>query len=113
MKIINAYIQEFMCEKTTDALREAHIHGITVVQCMGFGQQSEEESHRYLDKTVRAGFAPKMKLEIVCADAEAEAVSNIIQTAAHTGKNGDGKILISDIHKAIDIRTGASGDGAL
>lgn len=66
MKMVIAYIQEFMCEKVTDALREAHVHGMTVAECMGFGHQSKDESHRYLDKTVCAGFGPKRKLEIVC-----------------------------------------------
>lgn len=107
------YIQEFMCEKTTDALREAHIHGMTVVQGMGFGKQSDEESHNYIDKTVCAGFSRKMKLEIVCADDEEEAASNIIQAAAHTGKYGDGKIFVSNVCKAMDIRTGAIGENVL
>ena len=113
MKMINAYIQKFMCEKVTDALREAHIHGITVVECSGFGRQSEEESHRYLDKTVRAGFGPKTKLEIVCTNEEVDAIIKIIREAAHTGKYGDGKIFVSDIHTAVDIRTGVSGDEVL
>lgn len=52
MKKINAYIQEFMCEKVADDLREARVHGITILECRGFGHQSEDESHHYLDKTV-------------------------------------------------------------
>ena len=113
MKMINAYIQTFMCEKVTDALREAHIHGVTIVECRGFGRQSEEESPRYLDKTVCAGFGPKVKVEIVCTNDEVETVSSIIQTAAHTGRYGDGKIFISDVSKAVDIRTGSGGDEVL
>lgn len=46
MKMINAYIQEFMPEKIADVLREKHIHGITILKCMGFGHQTDEESKR-------------------------------------------------------------------
>jgi nitrogen regulatory protein PII len=113
MKMITAYVQEFMCEKVTDALREAHVHGITVVPCMGFGEQSEGASHRYLDKTVCAGFSPKMKLEIVCADDDESAICGTIRDAANTGKHGDGKIFVSDMSKAMAIRTGEVGDGVL
>ncbi len=114
MKLITAYIQSFMLEKVTDALREKHIHGVTVLNCQGFGRLREgNESPTYLDKDAQLGFGKKNKIEIVCLDSAVPEIVKIIQTAAHTGRHGDGKIFISEICGEIDIRTGKSGEGII
>ena len=46
MKQINAYIQPFMADKVTDALRNAGVHGVTVVPCKGFGRGGVTGSNR-------------------------------------------------------------------
>ena len=56
---------------------------------------------------------PKLKLELVVGDDQVEGALEAIQTAAKTGKIGDGKIFVSDVSTAIRIRTGESGDAAL
>ena len=58
-------------------------------------------------------FLPKLKLELVIADDQVEPALEAIQTAAKTGKIGDGKIFVSDVAQAIRIRTGETGDAAL
>ena len=58
-------------------------------------------------------FLPKVKIEIVIADEFVDRAVEAIQTAARTGRIGDGKIFISTIEQAIRIRTGESGSDAL
>ena len=113
MKMVFAYIQSFMLEKVTDSLREKHIHGVTVVDCCGFGRQTANDSPHYLDKEARIGVAEKKKIEIVCTDDDWSKIVAIIRESARTGRHGDGKIFVSSILDAIDIRTERSGDNIL
>ena len=115
MKMIHAYIQPFMLDKVADALRRMHVHGVTVLECRGFGRCSEEGSPHYLDEAVEAhlGFASKAKIEIVCQDGEAEDIVGAIQDNAHTGRHGDGKIVVLDIITATNIRSGETGEHVL
>lgn len=114
MKMVTAYIQPFMTEKVTDALRSCKVHGVTMVSCQGFGRMADDKTTpHYLEEAAAFGFAPKAKLEIVCLDSAAEEIVGIIQKHAHTGHHGDGKVFISDVSEAVDIRTGAKGESAV
>jgi nitrogen regulatory protein PII len=113
MKEIIAYIQPFMLERVTDALRVQKIHGVTVIQCHGFGHRIDGTAPRYEDPAVELGYAPKAKLEIVCRDEEARAIVQTIRETAHTGRHGDGKIFITEVTQAVDVRTGAEGESIL
>lgn len=113
MKAIVAYIQPFMLEKVTDALRARKIHGVTVIQCRGFGRRIDGKTPHYEDPAVELGYAPKAKIEIVCRDDETPAIVQTIRESARTGRHGDGKIFVADVTHAIDIRTGAEGDAIL
>lgn len=48
---------------------------------------------------------PKTRLEIICSDKDVKEIVSAIRESAHTGRGGDGKILISNIEEAINIRT--------
>ncbi|MBI3011539.1 MAG: P-II family nitrogen regulator [Candidatus Omnitrophica bacterium] len=112
MKGIKAYIQPFMLQKVTDALRKIHVHGMSVSELKGFGREKDESyPHHAGDAVVE--FTPKMKLEIVCPDEACDIIVKTIQETAHTGRRGDGKIFISKIGEAISIRTGDRGDKAI
>lgn len=113
MKMIVAYIHSFMSEKVTDTLREKHVHGMTVLSCRGFGRLADGKTPHYLDQDVALGFGEKTKIEIVCPDAAVADIVRIIQESARTGRHGDGKIFVSEILEAVDIRTGAGGEGAI
>ena len=110
MKMIIAYIQPFMLDKVADALREKRIHGMTVLESKGFGYQTKEGLPHHLDEEVRVDFVPKRKIEIVCQDTEVDDIVRIICENAHTGRQGDGKIFVADVQKAVSIRTGKSGE---
>ena len=112
MKKIEAIIKPFKLDEVKDALQEAGIQGITVVEAKGFGsQKGHTELYRGAEYVV--DFLPKVKLEVVVADNLLAGAIEAIKGAAETGRIGDGKIFVSDISEAIRIRTGETGDEAL
>ncbi len=58
-------------------------------------------------------FLPKIKIELVVADAQKDAAVAAIVKAAKTGKIGDGKVFVSTVEDAIRIRTEEKGDAAV
>lgn len=113
MKAIVAYIQPFMLEKVTDALRAKKVHGVTVIQCQGFGRRIDGDNPHYEDPAVDLGYAPKAKIEVVCRDEDMQVIVHAIRDSAHTGRHGDGKIFVTNVTLAVDVRTGAEGEAIL
>ena len=112
MKKVEAIIKPFKLEEVKDALGEVGIEGMTVSEVKGFGRQKgHTEIYRGSEYTV--DFLPKLKLEIVLADAQAGAAVDAIVKAAKTGKIGDGKIFVSSIENAVRIRTEETGEQAV
>ena len=114
MKEIKAIIQPFMFTKVIEALRKIDgLPGITVDKDVrGFGRTDQIlEQHRIVDDLVE--YIAKVKLEIVVPDELVDAVVNTIQSAAHTGNPGDGKIFIIDVEDVIKIRTNERGEKAI
>ncbi len=112
MKKIEAIIKPFKLDEVKEALQEIGIQGMTVIEAKGFGRQKgHTELYRGAEYVV--DFLPKVKIEIVLADEQVEGALEAIQTAAKTGKIGDGKIFVSSVEQAIRIRTGETGENAL
>jgi nitrogen regulatory protein PII len=112
MKKIEAVIKPFKLDDVKDALNAIGIAGMTVSEVKGFGRQKGHvELYRGAEYDI--AFIPKVKLEIVVADAIAEKVVATIMEKAKTGKIGDGKIFISKVEEVIRIRTGEKGDTAI
>ena len=112
MKKIEAIIKPFKVEEVKDALAEIGLEGMTVSEVKGFGRQKgHTEIYRGSEYTV--DFLPKIKLEIVLADSRVDAAVKAIVGAAKTGKIGDGKIFLFDVHEAIRIRTEEAGEKAI
>ena len=112
MKKIEAIIKPFKLEDVKDALSEIGIQGMTVTEVKGFGRQKgHTEIYRGSEYTV--DFLPKVKLEIVIDDGQADAVVDAIVKTANTGKIGDGKVFVSSVEEAIRIRTGEKGADAV
>jgi nitrogen regulatory protein PII len=112
MKKIEAIIKPFKLEEVKEALTAAGIHGMTVSEVKGFGRQKgHTEIYRGSEYTV--DFLPKVKLETVVEDEDAESVVDTIVKAAATGKIGDGKVFVSNVEEAVRIRTGEKGADAI
>ena len=112
MKKIEAIIKPFKLDEVKEALHEVNVQGLTVIEVKGFGhQKGHTELYRGAEYVV--DFLPKLKIEAIVSDSNAQKVVDAIQKAAQTGKIGDGKIFISTVDEVLRIRTGETGDSAL
>ena len=112
MKKIEAIIKPFKLDEVREALSEMGITGLTVTEVKGFGRQKgHTELYRGAEYVV--DFLPKVKLEIIAADGLVPKIIETIETAAKTGRIGDGKIFIIPVEEVIRIRTGERGEEAL
>lgn len=112
MKKVEAIVKPFKLDEVKEALQEIGIQGLSVLEAKGFGRQKgHTELYRGAEYVV--DFLPKVKIEVVVDDEMVDQVIEAIIAAARTGKIGDGKIFISDIERAIRIRTGEEGSDAL
>lgn len=108
MKKIEAVIKPFKLDDVKEALQELGIQGMTILEAKGFGRQKgHTELYRGAEYVV--DFLPKLKLELVVSDDQADAAVEAIMQAARTGRIGDGKIFVSEISQVIRIRTGEAG----
>ena len=112
MKLLTAIIKPFKLDEVREALSSLGVQGITVTEVKGFGRQKgHTELYRGAEYVV--DFLPKTKIEIALDDDIVERAIEAIQTAARTGKIGDGKIFVADLEQAVRIRTGETGKEAL
>lgn len=112
MKKIEAIIKPFKLDEVKEALNDIGLQGLTVIEAKGFGRQKgHTELYRGAEYVV--DFLPKVKIEVIVDDALADRAIEAIQTAARTGRIGDGKIFVSTIDEAIRIRTGEHGVDAV
>ena len=112
MKKIEAVIKPFKLDEVKEALQDAGVQGMTVLEARGYGRQ-KGHSELYRGAEYVIDFLPKIKIEVVVPDDMVSSVVEAIQAAARTGKIGDGKIFISDVLDVIRIRTGETGAQAV
>ncbi len=112
MKLVMAIIKPFKLEDVREALTALNVEGLTVTEVKGFGRQKgQTEIYRGAEYTL--SFLPKVKIEVVVPDDRIDATVEAIQAAAHTGRIGDGKVFVTDVSKAVRIRTGETNNDAL
>ena len=112
MKLVVAIIKPFKLDGVREALTELGVQGLTVSEVKGFGRQKgQTEIYRGAEYTVN--LLPKVKIEVAVDDGMTDRVVESIQSAARTGKIGDGKIFVLDIVQTVRIRTGETGADAL
>ncbi|MEQ8707929.1 MAG: P-II family nitrogen regulator [Rhodospirillales bacterium] len=112
MKLIMAIIKPFKLEDVREALTPLGVQGLTVSEVKGFGRQ-KGQTEIYRGAEYQVNFLPKVKIEIAVDDSLAEQVVETIQSAAQTGKIGDGKIFVFGLDEAVRIRTGEKNTEAL
>jgi nitrogen regulatory protein P-II 2 len=112
MKLITAIIKPFKLDEVRAALSDLGVSGMTVTEVKGFGRQrGHTELYRGAEYVV--DFVPKARIEIAVRSEVVDQVVDAIVKAAKTGKVGDGKIFITDVQRAIRIRTGETDKSAL
>jgi nitrogen regulatory protein P-II 1 len=112
VKKIECIVRPHQLEMVKSDLLAAGIQGMTVYEVQGFGRQ---KGHRemYRGSEYIVDFLPKIKIEILAEDSQADGLVKLIQKAAHTGKIGDGKIFVSTVETVVRIRTGETGPDAI
>ena len=112
MQLVTAIVKPHAIDSVKDALKAKGVQGITVSEVKGFGRQGgHTETYRGTEYTI--DFVPKVKVEVVTEDGDADAVVDTIAAAAQTGKIGDGKIWLTDVGRVVRIRTGEEGVEAI
>ncbi|RZS90818.1 nitrogen regulatory protein P-II family [Motilibacter rhizosphaerae] len=112
MKLVTAVVKPHMLDAVKEALDAAGIRGLTVSEVSGHGRQKgHTEVYRGAEYTV--DFLPKVRIEVLTGDHEADDVVRTIVAAAQTGKIGDGKVWVIPVDTVVRIRTGETGEEAL
>jgi nitrogen regulatory protein P-II 2 len=112
MKMVTAIIKPFKLDEVREALAAMGVQGVTVTEVKGFGRQKgHTELYRGAEYVV--DFLPKVKMEIAVDDAVVDRVIETIESAARTGKIGDGKIFVHALEQVVRIRTGETGKEAI
>jgi len=112
MKMITAILRPYKLEDVRTALDAIGVQGITATEVKGFGRQ-KGHTELYRGSEYVVDFLPKVKLEAAVDEALAARAIETIESAAKTGKIGDGKIFVYDLEQVIRIRTGEAGKEAL
>ena len=109
MKKIEAIIKPFKLDEVKEALQEAGIQGITVLEAKGFGRQ-KGHTELYRGREYSVDLLPKIKVECVVQDDLVDKALRTIVKAAQTGKIGDGKIFVTRVEEAVRIRNDERGE---
>ncbi len=112
MKLVTGIIKPFRLDDVKDALKAHGVQGLTVSEVQGFGRQ-RGHTEVYRGAEYEVDFVPKVKVEVLVDDADADAVASTLVEAARTGKIGDGKVWVVGVESVIRVRTGEAGPDAL
>ena len=112
MKLVVAIIKPFKIDEVTQALHELAVPGVTLTDVRGYGRQ-RGHTEVYRGAEYKVDYLPKLRLDILIDDADADNVARAIAEAARTGTIGDGKVWVIDVAAALRIRTGELGAEAI
>ncbi|MDN6801992.1 MAG: P-II family nitrogen regulator [Bifidobacterium mongoliense] len=108
MKLITAIVQPHKLDGVKTALSAAGVHGLTVSEANGYGRQrGHTEVYRGAEYTV--DLIPKIRVEVLADDADAETLVSVIVKAAQSGTIGDGKVWVTPLDSVTRVRTGETG----
>jgi len=112
VKLVTAVIKPHMIDPVKDALTQFGVACLSVSEMSGYGRQKgKTEVYRGIEYTV--DLVPKVRIEVLCDQHDAEDIASVIITAARTGRIGDGKVWITEVDRVFRIRTGEVDDEAL
>ncbi|MFF6994967.1 P-II family nitrogen regulator [Streptomyces sp. NPDC008313] len=112
MKLITAIVKPYRLDEVKTALQEIGVQGLTVTEASGYGRQ-RGHTEVYRGAEYQIDLVPKVRIEVVVEDADAEAVVDAVVGAARTGKIGDGKVWSVPVDTVVRVRTGERGPDAL
>ncbi|HXW31487.1 MAG TPA: P-II family nitrogen regulator [Acidimicrobiales bacterium] len=112
MKLVVAVLKPFKLDDVKEALKTLGISGMTLTEAQGFGRQ-RGHTEVYRGAEYEVDFVPKLRVEVLVDDAEADDVVDTIVRTAATGKIGDGKVWVVPVDSVVRVRTGERGKDAL
>lgn len=112
MKLVTAVIKPYQLDAVKEALHALGVAGLTVSEVQGYGRQ-KGHTEVYRGAEYDIALVPKIRIEIVVDDADAEDIVGIIVKTAQTGRIGDGKVWTSPIDGVVRVRTGEQDEAAL
>ena len=112
MKLVTAIIKPFKLDDVRDALKALGVQGMTVSEVQGFGRQ-RGQTEVYRGAEYEVSFVPKVRVEVLVDDGEAERTVAALVDAARTDKIGDGKVWVTAVDDLVRIRTGEKGSDAV
>ena len=112
MKLVTAVVKPHKWEDVRVALEAAGVTGMTVSEVSGYGRQ-KGHTEVYRGAEYDIALVPKVRIEIVVDDLDAEAVVGAITSSAQTGRIGDGKVWVMPIDSVVRVRTGERDEAAV
>ncbi|MCW2669185.1 MAG: nitrogen regulatory protein [Frankiales bacterium] len=112
MRLVTAVLKPFKLDDVKTALETFGVQGMTVSEVQGHGRQ-RGHTEVYRGAEYEVSFVPKVKVEILVDDADADDVVDVIAKAAQTGEIGDGKVWSVPVDDVVRVRTGERGVEAL
>ena len=112
MKLVTAVIKPFKLDDVKAALETFGVHGLTVSEANGYGRQ-RGHTEVYRGAEYKVDLVPKLRVEVLVDDEDAEDVIDVIVKAAQTGKIGDGKVWSVPVDTVVRVRTGERGNSAI
>ncbi|HVU73230.1 MAG TPA: P-II family nitrogen regulator [Mycobacteriales bacterium] len=112
MKLVTAVVKPFKLDDVKAALEAFGVHGMTVSEVQGYGRQ-KGHTEVYRGAEYQVAFNPKVRIEVVVDDADAEDAVAAVSKAAQTGSIGDGKVWVVPVETLVRVRTGERGSDAL
>jgi nitrogen regulatory protein P-II 1 len=112
MKYVLAFVAPDRLDPLIEELADHHVRGLTVSEARGFGQEHDASHPEHRDHE-GVDLVRKLRIEVVCADAEIEELLAAFYKVTHTGRRGDGKVFVLAVEDALRLKTGERGDAAL
>jgi nitrogen regulatory protein P-II 1 len=112
MKLVTAVIKPFKLDSVREALEAIGAKGMTVSEVQGHGRQ-KGHTEVYRGAEYQVDLVPKVRLEVLCEDEDADDLIGVVVKAAQTGRIGDGKVWCVPVDTVARVRTGERGPGAL
>ena len=112
MKLVTAVVKPHKWEEVREALETVGVTGMTVSEVSGYGRQ-KGHTEVYRGAEYDIALVPKIRIDVVVDDADADEVVQTITTAAHTGRIGDGKVWVTGVESVVRVRTGDRDQSAI
>ena len=112
MKKIVAIIRPNKLQVVKEALDDIGCPSMTVTEVKGRGRQ-KGVTEIYRGREYQIDLLPKLEIDVIVKDRDADKVVETIAKAARTGDIGDGKIFTMPVDGVMRIRTGERDEEAI